>query len=423
MTDSLTIWGTDYTGVKGFKADDGNDNTLAYIRPQGTKSITQNGTGIDVSEYAAVNVNVSGGGSPTLQTKTKNYTPTESQQTEAVSADSEYDGLDTVNVTVGAISSSYVGSGITRRSSSDLTASGATVSVPTGYYESSASKSVASGTEGTPTATKGTVSNHSVSVTPSVTNSAGYISGGTRTGTAVTVTASELASGNKSISDNGSGIDVVGYSTVDVTVPNAFTITDTSNTSGTTAVITAGTGGGGATAHEIHLEFSDSTDEDIDVYYDDSWVGNLITSTTPTTYGQKTVIEAQLDGVTWYEFNPIPLNTQLIDFTAITNGYVIDDNGEEAASQWSCCSDFTAIDPSMTFSYIGYQWYSVAFYNAQKTFISGFNIYQDPTVTVVNDYGNGTLSPSNIPSTAAFVRISSYPNNPTSSQLSLIRTA
>ena len=203
MTDSLTIWGTDYTGVKGFKADDGNDNTLAYIRPQGTKSITQNGTGIDVAEYAAVDVSVSGGGSPTLQTKTKNYTPTESQQTEAVSADSGYDGLDTVNVTVGAISSSYVGSGITRRSSSDLTVSGNTVSAPTGYYESAASASVASGTAGTPTATKGSVSNHSISVTPSVTNTTGYIQGGTQTGTGVSVSASELVSGSETKTANG----------------------------------------------------------------------------------------------------------------------------------------------------------------------------------------------------------------------------
>lgn len=75
------------------------------------------------------------------------------------------------------------------------------------------------GTAGTPTATKGTVSNHSVPVTPSVTNITGYITGSTETGTPVTVTASELASGNKSISANGTGIDVVGYSTVDVAVP------------------------------------------------------------------------------------------------------------------------------------------------------------------------------------------------------------
>lgn len=159
------------------------------------------------------------GSTPVLQTKTKSYTPSETAQSETVTADTGYDGLEEVGISVGAISSSYVGSGITRRSSSDLSASGATVTAPAGYYASSASKSVASGTAGTPTATKGTVSNHSVSVTPSVTNTTGYITGSTKTGTAVTVSASELASGNKEITANGTNIDVVGYSTVSVNVP------------------------------------------------------------------------------------------------------------------------------------------------------------------------------------------------------------
>lgn len=78
---------------------------------------------------------------------------------------------------------------------------------------------VAQGTAGTPTATKGAVSNHSVSVTPSVSNSEGWISGGTKTGTAVTVTASELVSGDKSITANGTNIDVTNYATVSVNVP------------------------------------------------------------------------------------------------------------------------------------------------------------------------------------------------------------
>lgn len=143
------------------------------------------------------------GGSPTLQTITKTYTPTESQHTETITASAGYDGIEKVNVAVNAVSSSYVGSGIDRRSSSDLTASGATVSVPAGYYSSAASKAVSSGTAGTPTATKGTVSNHSVSVTPSVTNTTGYITGSTKTGTAVTVSASELVSGSETKTANG----------------------------------------------------------------------------------------------------------------------------------------------------------------------------------------------------------------------------
>lgn len=74
------------------------------------------------------------------------------------------------------------------------------------------------GTAGTPTATKGTVSNHAITVTPSVTNTAGYISGGTKTGTGVSVAASELVSGTLSITSNGTGVDVTNYQKVDVNV-------------------------------------------------------------------------------------------------------------------------------------------------------------------------------------------------------------
>ena len=204
------------------------------------------------------------GGSPTLQTITKSYTPTESQQTETITAGSGYDGIEEVDVTVGAISSTYVGSGITQRSSSDLTASGATVTVPSGYYSAQASKAVASGTAGTPTATKGTVSNHQVSVTPSVTNTAGYISGGTINGTAVSVSASELVSGTYTVSASGTH-DVTNYASASVANGSAtasatkgavsnHSVTVTPSVTRTAGYITAGSANGTAvtvTASEL----------------------------------------------------------------------------------------------------------------------------------------------------------------------------
>ena len=163
----------------------------------------------------------------------KTVSPTESQQ--VVTPDTGYDNL--AKVTVNAVSSTYVGSGIDRNDSTDLAASGAIVTVPAGYYAEQATKSVASGTAGTPTASKGTVSNHAISVTPSVTNTAGYISGGTKTGTAVSVSASELVSGTKTISASGT-TDVTNYASASVA---AGTATAPSSISGSSASVSTGT--------------------------------------------------------------------------------------------------------------------------------------------------------------------------------------
>lgn len=153
-------------------------------------NVTQNGTynasDVDITGFNTVTVNVPTGSN--LQTKYATVTPSTSQQIENVRPDSGYDGLERAVVTVEAMPS---------------------------------------GEEGTPTLIKRTASANSVSITPKVTNTAGYIPGTTKTGTAMTVSASELVSGTKSITANGTGIDVTNYASVDVNVPSGTSTCDT----------------------------------------------------------------------------------------------------------------------------------------------------------------------------------------------------
>lgn len=294
MADTLNIFGTEYTGVAGIIATTPSDTDLTYIRPQGTKSISANGTGIDVAEYATVSVAVP----DNTLVVTLSYNSTsemwEPNKTYAEIYNAYHAGKDIVTVTaypedlrtsclydgtfdrliywvsnhdidpsgtdnttylltsngleidetwvdyntgeatissngqllngikaVGSDGTLYTGN-IPTKTSGDLTVSGATVTVPSGYYSAQASKAVESGTAGTPTATKGTVSNHSVTVTPSVTNTTGYITGSTKTGTAVTVSASELVSGTYTVDSSGTK-DVTNYASASVPAGTAGT--------------------------------------------------------------------------------------------------------------------------------------------------------------------------------------------------------
>ena len=101
----------------------------------------------------------------------------------------------------------YTGN-ITTKTGSDLSASGDTVSVPAGYYASSTSKAVASGSATAPSTISGTSATVStgtntltlsktVSVTPTV--SAGYVSSGTAGNSSVSLTASVTTKGAATI--------------------------------------------------------------------------------------------------------------------------------------------------------------------------------------------------------------------------------
>lgn len=193
-------------------------------------------------------------------------------------------------------------------------------------------------------------------------------------------------------------------------------------------IVLPSTGGGGspsATQHTIHLEFSDSTDTDISVYYDDSVIGTMITAYEPSTwtYSSKTVTLAQLDNVTWYDKQSIPTGIELIDFAKLTEDYVINSSGQAVAEQWYCVSDYTPIESGMTFSYSGCRWFYLGFYDSTKTPISTIYIFNDTTESqLTSNLGEGTLSGSEIPQNAAYVRITGV-NYQGAYHLSLIRTA
>lgn len=97
--------------------------------PSETKNITSNGTyNPSIGKwFSSVNVNVP---DRIFNTQTKSVTPTEYEQIVVVDAD--YDGLS--SVTVGAISSTYIGSGVTRKSAATYTPTESEQTIAAGQY-------------------------------------------------------------------------------------------------------------------------------------------------------------------------------------------------------------------------------------------------------------------------------------------------
>lgn len=182
-----------------------------------------------------------------IQTQTASATPSETAQT--ITPDT---GKYLSSVSVGAISSTYVGSGITRRSSSDMTTSGGTVTAPSGYYESSSTKGVANGSATAPASISGTSAtvtagtntltlSKTVSVTPSVT--AGYVSSGTAGNTDVSLTASVNTRSSSDLTVSGGTVTApAGYygSSASKSVASG-SATGPSSLSATSATVTTGT--------------------------------------------------------------------------------------------------------------------------------------------------------------------------------------
>lgn len=161
---------------------DENGGTIRHINGivvAGTKTITENGTGIDVTAYSAVDVNVPSGVG-TYQAKT-NISPTTSSQT--ITPDSGYDALSSVQINA-------MPSGTAKAPSS---ISGSSVNISTGTNQLTFSKTIA--------------------VTPEVT--AGYISSGTERNVNVSLTGSMTTKASATIhpSTSDQQIDAITFIT------------------------------------------------------------------------------------------------------------------------------------------------------------------------------------------------------------------
>ena len=229
MTDTLEIFGTEYSGVTGIKATDDNDNVKTYIRPQGTKTIDSSGT-TDVTTYENASV-------PSAEYLTGidyNYFTDNNirkwhvrGKTELDTGEGDAEGWLSEGTNYGEY---VVYNAIAKNTTVTPTESSQTIGGSNYMMEGAVTVSaMPSGTAGTPTATKGAVNNHSISVTPSVTNTTGYITGSTKTGTAVTVTASELVSGSETKTANGT-YDVTNLASLVVNVSDSGMVIATAST-------------------------------------------------------------------------------------------------------------------------------------------------------------------------------------------------
>ena len=96
------------------------------ITPTSSQQVVNPDTGYD--GFSQVTVEASGGS--TINNQNKTVSPTESQQ--SITADSGYTGLGTV--TVNAISSTYVGSGVTKKAAATITPGTTNKTIASGTY-------------------------------------------------------------------------------------------------------------------------------------------------------------------------------------------------------------------------------------------------------------------------------------------------
>lgn len=169
----------------------------------------------------------------------------------------------------------YVGPDVPRRGPSDMYSAGAFVYAPAGYYPSLSAQSVDISTS-LPKPSISVSNTGLITATEEITDAAFFQRGLSAERTkqltqqrGKTVTPSDVEQ---------TAVTAGKYTTGDVKVaPIPYT------------------------KHQIYFGLADETSVTIPLYCSDAVLTEMITGYTPTTYGGKEVILAQLDGVTWYE--------------------------------------------------------------------------------------------------------------------------
>lgn len=135
MADTLKVFGRTYNNVTGIKAEDGNNNTLTYVRPQGSVNITGSGT-TDVTSYASA---VVAAGSVTAPSTISGTSSTVSTGTNTLTLSK------TVSVTPNVTQAGYIASGTAGNSNVSLTANVTTKAAAT-ITPGTTNQTIASGT-------------------------------------------------------------------------------------------------------------------------------------------------------------------------------------------------------------------------------------------------------------------------------------
>ena len=174
----LTVSGATVTAPAGYYANAASKAVATTTHPNPTASITSS-TGVVTASHTQTTGYVTSGtttGTLSLTTQAgKTVTPTETAQTAVASY-----RWTTGPVSVAAISSTYVGSGIPTRSAADMTVAAQSVTAPAGYYSQAFTKAVTVTTHPNPTAA---ITSSTGVITATHTQTAGYVAAGTTTGT------------------------------------------------------------------------------------------------------------------------------------------------------------------------------------------------------------------------------------------------